>query len=48
MTRQQYTPEFKRRAVTLLLESRKSVTRMAPETLYQREYTPQQEKTISG
>ncbi|MCL6327321.1 transposase [Pectobacterium polaris] len=29
MTRQQYTPEFKRRAVALLLESGKSVARMA-------------------
>ncbi|QQA77630.1 transposase [Pectobacterium parmentieri] len=31
MTRQQYTPEFKRRAVALLLESGKSVARMAQE-----------------
>ncbi|QTF07893.1 transposase [Brenneria izadpanahii] len=31
MTRQQYTPEFKRRAVALLLESSKSVARMAQE-----------------
>ncbi len=29
MTRQQDTPEFKYRAVTLLLESGKSVARMA-------------------
>ncbi|QHQ15304.1 transposase [Pectobacterium parmentieri] len=29
MTRQQYTPEFKSRAVALLLESGKSVARMA-------------------
>ncbi|MBI0472901.1 transposase [Pectobacterium parmentieri] len=31
MTRQQYTPEFKRRAVALLLDSGKSVARMAQE-----------------
>ncbi|HHH1744446.1 TPA: transposase [Yersinia enterocolitica] len=31
MTRQLYTPEFKRRAVALLLESGKSVARMAQE-----------------
>ncbi|WP_025919672.1 transposase [Pectobacterium parmentieri] len=31
MTRQQYTPEFKCRAVALLLESGKSVARMAQE-----------------
>ncbi|QPK20848.1 transposase [Pectobacterium parmentieri] len=31
MTRQQYTPEFKRRTVALLLDSGKSVARMAQE-----------------